>query len=52
MTKFKYLCLFIVILAVVFLINGFCHYREYYESGELKREFHGVEFSDNKTIAL
>jgi hypothetical protein len=48
----EYLITIILVVIFVFILSGCCHYKEYYPSGTLKKEFHGIEFSDNKTIEL
>jgi len=49
-TNFKLIILILIALLIA-MIAGCCHYREYYPNGTLKKEFHGVEFSD-KTINI
>jgi hypothetical protein len=41
----------IVVVYMAIMLCGCCHYREYYPCGSLKKEFHGVQFSD-KTVNI
>ena len=48
--EFNFIIL-ILIAVLIAMITGCCSYKEYYESGQLKKEYYGIEFSD-KTINI